>query len=296
MYVLLCTILLLKVHFYTFFLSKSPSDHIRKKESRTGEKKEQSVLRSLRKQRKSSFAIRNRRRHSIATALLGSMIANKNKLMQFTLLSKAITREFPKPPGHGDSKWNAKTQLSTISSSSEIRWKGCSRALTWISDFKLWGFLREAIECPETNHKGIGMWFWVRFVKRMGFWLSLAEIGKTFDRRHMKARRKEQSCKKAKAEKGRPSPRFSKTTKGHCLKQCTIWTEKFVLYCLKHICISIKRNEFQILNNCFLGGKMAHCAGAKINLKHNPISLTFQERNRFRVTEKALKKQKKIHN
>ena len=38
---------------------------------------------------------------------------------------------------------------------------------------------------------------------------------------------------------------------------------------------------------------MAHCAGAKINLKHNPISLTFQERNRFRVTEKALKKQKK---
>ena len=38
---------------------------------------------------------------------------------------------------------------------------------------------------------------------------------------------------------------------------------------------------------------MAHCTGAKINLKHNPISLTFQERNRFRVTEKALKKQKK---
>ena len=128
MYVLLCTILLLKVHFYTFFLSKSPSDHIRKKESRTGGKKEQSVLRSLRKQRKTSFAIRNRRRHSIAAALLGSMIANKNKLMQFTLLSKAITREFPKPPGHGDSKWNAKTQLSSTisSSSSEIRWKGCS--------------------------------------------------------------------------------------------------------------------------------------------------------------------------
>ena len=123
MYVLLCTILLLKVHFYTFFLSKSPSDHIRKKESRTGGKKEQSVLRSLRKQRKTSFAIRNRRRHSIAAALLGSMIANKNKLMQFTLLSKAITREFPKPPGHGDSKWNAKTQLSSTisSSSSEIR-------------------------------------------------------------------------------------------------------------------------------------------------------------------------------
>ena len=92
-----------------YFLSKSPSDHIRKKESRTGGKKEQSVLRSLRKQRKTSFAIRNRRRHSIAAALLGSMIANKNKLMQFTLLSKAITRD------HGDSKWNAKTQLSTIS-------------------------------------------------------------------------------------------------------------------------------------------------------------------------------------
>ena len=117
MYVLLCTILLLKVHFYTFFLSKSPSDHIRKKESRTGGKKEQSVLRSLRKQRKTSFAIRNRRRHSIAAALLGSMIANKNKLMQFTLLSKAITSD------HGDSKWNAKTQLSSTirSSSSEIR-------------------------------------------------------------------------------------------------------------------------------------------------------------------------------
>ena len=55
-----------------------------------------------------------------------------------------------------------------------------------------------------------------------------------------------------------------------------------------------KKERISDFEQLFFGERWhtAH-TGAKINLKHNPISLTFQERNRFRVTEKALKKQKK---